>query len=393
MSSFRRVTVCAADGIADRGRRGGVRQLHWPLRWVLPHSDAGQRGGGGALPARACGGGGSGLCGDGDGGRAGLRAAVPALHQQLAVAARAGGGADRPRRRSSAWWQADQRVDHRREQLRQAGGALGGCRPAMVRPPGQGRQLPGRGVRGADRRPAARAGRHAALSATALDQRPEALRPGRDPGVRAAVALKAELALEIVRAARARGMRFAWVGVDGGYGKEPALLRALDDAGEVFVADVHSTQMVWTEPPGLHVPTPKSPRGRHPTRQRAAAEPISVERLVTGSAPRTGPAACCATAPVVPCRSTSRTGGSGCGTARKPRLAAGISLSAARSARRRRENTACLTPRPTPRPCNSRACRDSATGSSVSSRTPKASVVSPTIRCRAGSPGTTTSPW
>jgi SRSO17 transposase len=92
---------------------------------------------------------------------------------------------------------------------------------------------------------------------------------------------KAELALEIVRAARARGMRFAWVGVDGGYGKEPALLRALDDAGEVFVADVHSTQMVWTEPPGLHVPTPKSPRGRHPTKQRAAAEPISVERLVS----------------------------------------------------------------------------------------------------------------
>src|SRR3954454_19595516 len=58
---------------------------------------------------------------------------------------------------------------------------------------------------------------------------------------------KAELALEIVRAARARGMRVAWVGVDGGYGKEPAFLRALDDAGEVFVADVHSTQMVWTE--------------------------------------------------------------------------------------------------------------------------------------------------
>jgi SRSO17 transposase len=92
---------------------------------------------------------------------------------------------------------------------------------------------------------------------------------------------KAELALEIVRAARARGMRFAWVGVDGGYGKEPAFLRALDDAGEVFVADVHSTQMIWTEPPGLHVPAPKSARGRHPTRQRAAAEPLSVEKLVS----------------------------------------------------------------------------------------------------------------
>ena len=92
---------------------------------------------------------------------------------------------------------------------------------------------------------------------------------------------KAELALEIVRAARARGMRFAWVGVDGGYGKEPAFLRALDDAGEVFVADVHSTQMIWTEPPGLHVPAPKSARGRHPTRQRAAAEPLSVDKLVS----------------------------------------------------------------------------------------------------------------
>jgi SRSO17 transposase len=92
---------------------------------------------------------------------------------------------------------------------------------------------------------------------------------------------KAELALEIVRAARARGMRFAWVGVDGGYGKEPAFLRALDDAGEVFVADVHSSQMIWTEPPGLHVLARKSARGRHPTRQRAAADPLSVEKLVS----------------------------------------------------------------------------------------------------------------
>src|SRR4051794_41941256 len=39
--------------------------------------------------------------------------------------------------------------------------------------------------------------------------------------------------------------------------------------------------MVWTEPPGLHVPAPKSARGRHPTRQRAAADPLSVETLVS----------------------------------------------------------------------------------------------------------------
>jgi hypothetical protein len=30
---------------------------------------------------------------------------------------------------------------------------------------------------------------------------------------------------------------FEWVGLDGGYGKEPAFLRELDDMNEVFVAD------------------------------------------------------------------------------------------------------------------------------------------------------------
>jgi len=61
-------------------------------------------------------------------------------------------------------------------------------------------------------------------------------------------------ALDIVRQARARGMRFEWVGVDAGYGKEPAFLRALDDMNEVFVADVHRTQRIWTEQPALAVP-------------------------------------------------------------------------------------------------------------------------------------------
>jgi hypothetical protein len=75
-------------------------------------------------------------------------------------------------------------------------------------------------------------------------------------------------------------MRFGWIGADGGYGREPAFLRALDDADEVFVADVPCTQRVWREPPGLHVPTPKTRRGRPPGRQRAATEDPSVARLV-----------------------------------------------------------------------------------------------------------------
>jgi len=93
---------------------------------------------------------------------------------------------------------------------------------------------------------------------------------------------KTDLALEMVRAARARGMRFGWVGVDGGYGKEPAFLRALDDMGEVFVADVHCDQRVWTKPPGLHVPPPQSTRGRSPSQQQAAGDAITVEKLVAG---------------------------------------------------------------------------------------------------------------
>jgi len=53
----------------------------------------------------------------------------------------------------------------------------------------------------------------------------------------------------MVRAQRKRNVRFNWVSVDGGYGKEPALLRALEEDGEVFVADVHSNQRMWLEDP------------------------------------------------------------------------------------------------------------------------------------------------
>jgi SRSO17 transposase len=92
-------------------------------------------------------------------------------------------------------------------------------------------------------------------------------------------------ALDIVRQARARGMRFAWVGVDAGYGKEPAFLRALDDINEVFVADVHRTQRIWTEPPELEVPPSQPGRGRPARKRQASGEPATVESLVKGFGP------------------------------------------------------------------------------------------------------------
>ncbi len=81
-------------------------------------------------------------------------------------------------------------------------------------------------------------------------------------------------------------MRFEWVGVDAGYGKEPAFLRALDDMNEVFVADVHRTQRIWTERPGLAVPPSQPGRGRPAKKKlRASGEPVTVESLVKGFDP------------------------------------------------------------------------------------------------------------
>ena len=77
-------------------------------------------------------------------------------------------------------------------------------------------------------------------------------------------------------------MRFAWVGVDAGYGKEPGFLRGLEDANETFVADVHRTQRVWTEEPGLHVPAPKPGRGRPSKKREPVTKSITVEKLAKG---------------------------------------------------------------------------------------------------------------
>lgn len=60
---------------------------------------------------------------------------------------------------------------------------------------------------------------------------------------------KSQLALEMVKTARQRGMRFGYVAVDGGYGKEPAFLRELDTLGERFVADVHRDQTIYCKIP------------------------------------------------------------------------------------------------------------------------------------------------
>ena len=88
---------------------------------------------------------------------------------------------------------------------------------------------------------------------------------------------KSDLALTMVNEARTNGVRFAWVVADGGYGKEPAFLRGLDDAGLPFVVDVHKDQRFYLDDPKPQVPGADPGRGRPPTRQTTTSTPISVE--------------------------------------------------------------------------------------------------------------------
>lgn len=88
---------------------------------------------------------------------------------------------------------------------------------------------------------------------------------------------KSQLALEIVHHARSQGIRFAWVGVDGGYGKEPDFLSTLDDEGEQFVADVHKDQSIYLEDPAPYIPQRRTSKGRTPSRYVTDVPKITVE--------------------------------------------------------------------------------------------------------------------
>ena len=89
---------------------------------------------------------------------------------------------------------------------------------------------------------------------------------------------KQDLALKIVRSARARGVSFSWVGCDAFYGEDPAFLRSLEDTGEVFMADVHKDQRIYLKDPAPYVPDRKSKKGRKPTRLKARTKAVRADR-------------------------------------------------------------------------------------------------------------------
>ena len=88
---------------------------------------------------------------------------------------------------------------------------------------------------------------------------------------------KGELALEIIDQATEIGLNYGWTSMDGGYGDEPWLLRAINGRGIMFTADVHCVQRVYTCDPAPYIPEKKSSKGRQPSRLRTDAESITVE--------------------------------------------------------------------------------------------------------------------
>jgi SRSO17 transposase len=95
---------------------------------------------------------------------------------------------------------------------------------------------------------------------------------------------KTELALAMLKIAQQRGIQFGYVGIDGGYGKEPAFLRGVDEQGCRFVADVHCDQTIYLQDPEPQVPA-WSGRGRQPSHRKPQCTPQRVDQWAAAQTP------------------------------------------------------------------------------------------------------------
>lgn len=88
---------------------------------------------------------------------------------------------------------------------------------------------------------------------------------------------KAELALALVRTARAEGLSYQWVGGDEVYGNNRNLTDALDDDGEIFLMDIAATHQLWERDPAGGVPATGTGLGR-PRCRRVATDDQAVKK-------------------------------------------------------------------------------------------------------------------
>ena len=95
---------------------------------------------------------------------------------------------------------------------------------------------------------------------------------------------KSQLALEMLKTAEQRGIQFGYVGIDGGYGKEPYFLRGVAKQGCRFVADVHCDQTIYLQDPKLQVPA-WSGRGRQPIYRKPQCAAHRVDQWAAAQMP------------------------------------------------------------------------------------------------------------
>ena len=92
---------------------------------------------------------------------------------------------------------------------------------------------------------------------------------------------KAELGLEMIYRARARGIPFTYVGMDAHYGQQAWLLSKLDQEHIEYMADIPSDTRVYRELPPVGLPPRQGSRGRRPKVPRVlSGEPIEVKSLL-----------------------------------------------------------------------------------------------------------------
>lgn len=91
---------------------------------------------------------------------------------------------------------------------------------------------------------------------------------------------KGELGLEMLFEARKRGIPGEYTSMDGFYGQQPELLNRLDEAQEVYFADIPSDTRVYLEYPQIGIPKKKGKKGKNPSKVRVIDDiPIEVRGL------------------------------------------------------------------------------------------------------------------
>lgn len=91
---------------------------------------------------------------------------------------------------------------------------------------------------------------------------------------------KTELALEMIRDARAGGLSHRWIGGDEVYGNNHAFTNALEDLGEVFLMDVAQNMRVWTDDPAPALPVAAQSAGRGRKARKLRARPGATPQTV-----------------------------------------------------------------------------------------------------------------